>query len=114
MRWRAVCSWAGGHQWRDELKLINESADSEYFANKVKDSAGVYVVPAFTGLGAPYWDMYARGAILGLTRGAGRNHIIRAALEGIAYQTLDVLKSHAGGQRRAVQRTEGGRRRFGK
>ena len=81
-------------QWlRDELKLINESADSEYFANKVKASAGVYVVPAFTGLGAPYWDMYARGAILGLTRGAGRNHIIRAALEGIAYQTLDVLKA---------------------
>ena len=81
-------------QWlQDELKLINESADSEYFANKVKDSAGVYVVPAFTGLGAPYWDMYARGAILGLTRGAGRNHIIRAALEGIAYQTLDVLKA---------------------
>ena len=81
-------------QWlRDELKLINESADSEYFANKVKDSAGVYVVPAFTGLGGPYWDMYARGAILGLTRGAGRNHIIRAALEGIAYQTLDVLKA---------------------
>ena len=81
-------------QWlRDELKLINESADSEYFANKVKDSAGVYVVPAFTGLGAPYWDMYARGAILGLTRGAGRNHITRAALEGIAYQTLDVLKA---------------------
>ena len=81
-------------QWlRDELKLINESADSEYFANKVKDSAGGYVVPAFTGLGAPYWDMYARGAILGLTRGAGRNHIIRAALEGIAYQTLDVLKA---------------------
>ena len=81
-------------QWlRDELKLINESADSEYFANKVNDSAGVYVVPAFTGLGAPYWDMYARGAILGLTRGAGRNHIIRAALEGIAYQTLDVLKA---------------------
>ena len=59
----------------------------------MKDSAGVYVVPAFTGLGAPYWDMYARGAILGLTRGAGRNHIIRAALEGIAYQTLDVLKA---------------------
>ena len=81
-------------QWlRDELKLINESPDTEYFAHKVKDSAGVYVVPAFTGLGAPYWDMYARGAILGLTRGAGRNHIIRAALEGIAYQTLDVLKA---------------------
>ncbi|MEG2436298.1 MAG: glycerol kinase GlpK, partial [Ruthenibacterium sp.] len=77
-------------QWlRDEMKLITESADSEYFANKVHDSAGVYVVPAFTGLGAPHWDMYARGAILGLTRGAGRNHIIRAALESIAYQTAD-------------------------
>ena len=79
-------------QWlRDEMKLITESADSEYFANKVRDTAGVYVVPAFTGLGAPHWDMYARGAILGLTRGAGRNHIIRAALESIAYQTADVL-----------------------
>ena len=79
-------------QWlRDELHLITEAADTEYFAQKVKDSAGVYVVPAFTGLGAPYWDMYARGAILGLTRGAGRNHIIRAALEAIAYQTGDVL-----------------------
>ncbi len=81
-------------QWlRDEMKLINDSADSEYFAQKVPDSAGVYVVPAFTGLGAPHWDMYARGAILGLTRGAGRNHIIRAALESIAYQTLDVLRA---------------------
>ncbi len=81
-------------QWlRDELKLINESADSEYFASKTADSAGVYIVPAFTGLGAPYWDMYARGAIVGLTRGAGRNHIIRAALESIAYQTLDVLRA---------------------
>lgn len=79
-------------QWlRDELHLITEASDSEYFAQKVPDSAGVYVVPAFTGLGAPYWDMYARGAILGLTRGAGRNHIIRAALESIAYQTGDVL-----------------------
>ncbi|MEG2923157.1 MAG: glycerol kinase GlpK [Oscillospiraceae bacterium] len=79
-------------QWlRDEMKLINESSDSEYFAKKVKDNGGVYVVPAFTGLGAPHWDMYARGAILGLTRGAGRNHIIRAALESIAYQTRDVL-----------------------
>src|SRR5699024_2168744 len=79
-------------QWlRDELHLITEAADTEYFAQKVKDSAGVYVVPAFTGLGAPYWDMYARGALVGLTRGAGRNHIIRAALESIAYQTADVL-----------------------
>ena len=81
-------------QWlRDELHLITEASDTEYFAQKVQDSAGVYVVPAFTGLGAPYWDMYARGAILGLTRGAGRNHIIRAALESIAYQTGDVLRA---------------------
>lgn len=79
-------------QWlRDELKLVESSKDTEYFARQVKDSAGVYVVPAFVGLGAPYWDMYARGAILGLTRGAGKNHIIRATLESIAYQTKDVL-----------------------
>ncbi|MFA6708836.1 MAG: glycerol kinase GlpK [Fusobacterium sp.] len=81
-------------QWlRDELKLVTESNDTEYFAKKVKDSAGVYVVPAFVGLGAPYWDMYARGAILGLTRGANKNHIIRATLESIAYQTRDVLEA---------------------
>ena len=81
-------------QWlRDELKLISESKDTEYFARKVKDNGGVYVVPAFVGLGAPYWDMYARGAILGLTRGANKNHIIRATLESIAYQTKDVLKA---------------------
>ena len=79
-------------QWlRDELRFVHDAADTEYFAAKVPDSGGVYVVPAFTGLGAPYWDMYARGAIVGLTRGAGRNHIIRAALESIAYQTADVL-----------------------
>ena len=79
-------------QWvRDELRFISDSRDSEYFATKVKDNGGVYVVPAFTGLGAPHWDMYARGAILGLTRGTGRNHIIRACLEAIAYQTRDVL-----------------------
>lgn len=81
-------------QWvRDELRFIQESADSEYFATKVKDNGGVYVVPAFTGLGAPHWDMYARGAILGLTRGSGRSHIIRAALESIAYQVYDVLEA---------------------
>lgn len=81
-------------QWlRDELHLITEASDTEYFAKKVPDSAGVYLVPAFTGLGAPYWDMYARGALVGLTRGAGRNHIIRAALESIAYQTADVLQA---------------------
>ena len=81
-------------QWlRDELRLVNESKDTEYFARKVKDNGGVYVVPAFVGLGAPYWDMYARGAILGLTRGANKNHIIRATLESIAYQTRDVLEA---------------------
>ncbi|MBR7056482.1 MAG: glycerol kinase GlpK [Oscillospiraceae bacterium] len=81
-------------QWlRDELHLIHDAADTEYFARKAKDNGGVYVVPAFTGLGAPHWDMYARGAILGLTRGAGRNHIIRAALESIAYQSADVLRA---------------------
>ncbi len=79
-------------QWlRDELRLINDAKDTEYFATKVKDSNGVYVVPAFVGLGSPYWDMYARGAILGLTRGANRNHIIRATLESIAYQSRDLI-----------------------
>jgi glycerol kinase len=81
-------------QWlRDELKVIENSAASEALATAVKDSNGVYVVPAFVGLGAPYWDMYARGAILGLTRGANRNHIVRATLESIAYQTKDVLEA---------------------
>lgn len=81
-------------QWlRDELKLIHDAGDSEYFAQKVPDSNGVYVVPAFTGLGAPYWDMYARGAIIGLTRGVNRNHIIRATLESIAYQTKDIIEA---------------------
>ncbi len=70
---------------------MREAADSAYFAAKVADAAGVYVVPAFVGLGAPHWDSYARGTIVGLTRGAGRNHIIRAALESIAYQSRDVL-----------------------
>jgi len=80
-------------QWlRDNLKVIYDAKDSEYFATKVEDSLGVYVVPAFVGLGAPYWDMYARGAIMGLTRGTTRNHIIRATLESIAYQTRDVLE----------------------
>lgn len=81
-------------QWlRDQLKVIDSSPDSEYMANKVKDTNGVYVVPAFTGLGAPYWDQYARGTIVGLTRGANKYHIIRATLDSLAYQTLDVLKA---------------------
>ncbi|MBE6666460.1 MAG: glycerol kinase GlpK [Ruminococcaceae bacterium] len=81
-------------QWiRDELGLIRESSDSAYFAEKVPDNGGVYIVPAFAGLGAPYWNMRARGTITGLTRGSGRNHIIRAALESIAYQTNDILSA---------------------
>ncbi len=76
---------------RDELKFIENAAQSEELALSVKDSAGVYIVPAFAGLGAPYWDMYARGTICGLTRGANRNHIVRAALEAIAYQTEALL-----------------------
>ncbi|MCR5457038.1 MAG: glycerol kinase GlpK [Clostridiales bacterium] len=81
-------------QWlRDELGVLREANDSEYFAEKAKDSGGVYVVPAFAGLGAPYWDMYARGVIVGMTRGSGRNQIIRASLEAIAYQSNDVIKA---------------------
>ena len=79
-------------QWlRDELRFIDSAADSEYMAQKVQDTNGCYVVPAFTGLGAPYWDAYARGAIVGLTRGVNKYHIIRATLDSIAYQTNDVL-----------------------
>ena len=81
-------------QWlRDELKLISDASDSEYFASKVKDNGGVYLVPAFVGLGAPYWDMYARGTIFGLTRETNKNHIIRAALESIAYQSKEVMET---------------------
>ena len=81
-------------QWlRDELRIIDSSPDSEYFATKVPDTNGCYVVPAFTGLGAPYWDPYARGAILGLTRGVSKYHIIRATLESLAFQSNDVLKA---------------------
>jgi glycerol kinase len=94
-------------QWlRDELHLITDAADTEYFAGKVEDTNGVYMVPAFVGLGAPYWDMYARGAIVGLTRGATREHIIRATLEALAYQTRDVLEcmeSDSGIETRALK-----------
>ncbi len=79
-------------QWlRDEMRLIDSSADSEYMAKKVEDTNGCYVVPAFTGLGAPHWDQYARGTIVGITRGVNKYHIIRATLESIAYQVHDVL-----------------------
>ncbi|MFB9214775.1 glycerol kinase GlpK [Vibrio sinaloensis] len=88
----AVFMGGASIQWlRDEMKLLADAKDSEYFATKVDSSNGVYVVPAFTGLGAPYWNAYARGTIVGLTRGISSNHIIRATLEGIAYQTRDVL-----------------------
>lgn len=88
----SVFSGGATLKWlRDEMKIINDISDSEYFANKVQDNGGVYIVPAFAGLGAPYWDMKARGAILGLTGGTNKDHIIRAALESIAYQCKDVL-----------------------
>ncbi|MGO5022219.1 glycerol kinase GlpK [Lawsonibacter sp. LCP25S3_G6] len=81
-------------QWvRDELRFITESRDAEYYASKVPDTGGVYLVPAFTGLGAPHWDMYARGALVGLTRGTSREHIIRAAQESIAYQVYDLVEA---------------------
>ena len=81
-------------QWlRDEMRLIDSSPDSEYMAKKVKDTNGCYVVPAFTGLGAPHWDQYARGTIVGITRGVNKYHIIRATLESLAYQTNDVLQA---------------------
>ena len=81
-------------QWlRDELRVIDSAADSEYMAKKVKDTNGCYVVPAFTGLGAPYWDQYARGTIVGITRGVNKYHIIRATLDSIAYQVNDVLSA---------------------
>ncbi|MDK2785192.1 MAG: glycerol kinase [Bacillota bacterium] len=81
-------------QWlRDELRVIDNSAESEEYARKVPDTGGVYLVPAFVGLGAPYWDMYARGTIVGITRGTKREHIIRATLESICYQTRDVLEA---------------------
>lgn len=79
-------------QWlRDEMRFFAESRDAEYYAQKVNDNGGVYLVPAFTGLGAPYWDMYARGSIIGITRGTKREHIIRAAQESIAYQVADLV-----------------------
>ena len=81
-------------QWlRDELRFIESAADSEYMATKVKDTNGCYVVPAFTGLGAPHWDQYARGAVVGLTRGVNKYHIIRATLDSLCYQTNDVLQA---------------------
>ena len=98
-------------QWlRDELGLIKTAAESEGVATEVPDNGGVYLVPAFTGLGAPYWDMYSRGTLVGLTRGANRSHIVRAALESIAYQSVDVIRAMESdaGMATAMLRVDGG------
>jgi len=99
-------------QWlRDELKLINTSAESEQLAESVPDTAGVFLVPAFTGLGAPYWDMYSRGTIVGMTRGTNRAHIVRAALEAICYQSCDLftaMVADQGGQLPCQLNVDGG------
>ncbi|MEN8153897.1 MAG: glycerol kinase GlpK [Acidobacteriota bacterium] len=98
-------------QWlRDELKLIRDAAESELMAEKVKDTNGVYIVPAFTGLGAPYWDMDAKGLITGLTRGTNNSHLIRATLESIAYQTKDILEAMRAdsGQKIKTLKVDGG------
>ena len=98
-------------QWlRDEMRLIDSAEDSEYMAQKVKDTNGCYVVPAFTGLGAPHWDPYARGTIVGITRGVNKYHVIRATLESLAYQTNDVLKAMEAdsGIRLAALKVDGG------
>ena len=98
-------------QWlRDELKIIDSAPDSEYFATRVDNTNGCYVVPAFTGLGAPYWDPYARGAITGLTRGVNKYHLIRAAVESLAFQTCDVLAAmeEGSGVKLSALRVDGG------
>ena len=98
-------------QWlRDEMKLVERASETETIARSVKDSGGVYMVPSFTGLGAPYWDMYSRGTIIGITRGTGRAHIIRAALESIAYQSADLVMAMASdcGRQPAEMRVDGG------
>ena len=103
-------------QWlRDELRFLDESRDAEYYAQKVPDTGGVYLVPAFTGLGAPYWDMYARGCMVGLTRGTRREHIIRAAQESIAYQVADLARAMEGdtGLPLSQLRADGGASRDG-
>lgn len=98
-------------QWlRDEMRLVDSSPDSEYMATKVDDTNGCYVVPAFTGLGAPYWDQYARGTIVGITRGVNKYHVIRATLESLAYQVSDVLTAMEAdsGIRLATLKVDGG------
>ena len=98
-------------QWlRDEMKLISTAAESEAVATQVKDTGGVYLVPAFTGLGAPWWDMYSRGTLIGMTRGTGRAHVVRAALESIAYQSADLMDAMAKdlGERPGQLQVDGG------
>ncbi len=98
-------------QWlRDEMKLVERASDTEQVAMSVSDNGGVYFVPAFTGLGAPHWDMYSRGTIVGLTRGTGRAHIVRAALEAIAYQSADVISAMASdsSMKSTILRVDGG------
>ena len=98
-------------QWlRDELELVQTAAETEAIAQKVPDNGGVYFVPAFTGLGAPHWDMYSRGTLVGLTRGANRAHIVRAALESIAYQSVDVIEAmeYDAGIQTVALRVDGG------
>lgn len=91
-------------QWlRDEVGLLKNAAESETVALSVKDTAGAYIVPAFTGLGAPYWDPYARGAVIGLTRGVNKAHLVRAALESMAYQTTDLMESMAEDMGRPIE-----------
>ena len=98
-------------QWlRDEIKLVDTAAQTEAVATSVSGNNGVYFVPAFTGLGAPHWDMYSRGMLIGLTRGANRGHIVRAALESIAYQSSDVITAmeNDAGMKTAMLRVDGG------
>ena len=98
-------------QWlRDELQIVRDAAETEAMARAVKDTGGVYFVPAFVGLGAPHWDAYARGTIVGITRGTNRHHLVRAALESIAYQTRAVVDAmaHDSGIRPEVLRVDGG------
>ena len=98
-------------QWlRDELKIISHAAESEGIAQSVQSTGGVYLVPAFTGLGAPWWDMYSRGTLVGMTRGTGRAHIVRAALEAIAYQSADLMDAMAAdcGSRPGSLQVDGG------
>lgn len=98
-------------QWlRDEMKIIERASETETIARSLPDNGGVYMVPTFTGLGAPYWDMYSRGTIIGLTRGTGRAHVVRAALESIAYQSADLVSAMASdcGRKPSELRVDGG------